>query len=190
LVEIDEFGSFIDPPFQHVFRFELGKFTRDESQHHALVFRYQAQRFEGSRSRRIVFEEIRVDVDLVEQRIRDEIVAALRAPMTLIVAAADVHREMKRRGPSGKRAVHHNRVSLEQEFLRVVTALAHRFPNSAVAQRSQRGLVDLHIAASRVGQHLQLAIERVDDVLPEKFEIGICFLADILTARTKVNDSR
>src|SRR5208337_1402890 len=112
----------------------FGELTGDESEHHGFVFWHQPQRFESSSTRSVVLQKVGVDVDPVEQGIGDQVVAAFGAPMTLIVAPANVHREMQSGWTSSKRTVHHVRIGIEQQRSRVVATLSHRLPDSRVAQ--------------------------------------------------------
>src|SRR6202008_4141842 len=48
--------------------------------------------------------------------------------------------------------------------------------------------IDLHVTASRVVQRGKLLAKGVDDVLPEKIEVGISLAADMLAPRTKMQD--
>ena len=73
------------------------------------------------------------DIDLIEQGVSHEVVATLCAPVTLIVAAANMHRQLQRRRAARKRAVHHLRISVEQQRARVVATLAQWLPDSRVA---------------------------------------------------------
>src|SRR5579875_3948448 len=57
-IELDILRRFVDTPLQRVFRFELGKFARHQSQHHRFIARHEAQRFERSGARRVVFKKI------------------------------------------------------------------------------------------------------------------------------------
>ena len=56
------------------------RFVRDEAEHDELARRHEAQRLEAARARVVVLEEEAVDVELAEQRLGDEVVAALGRP--------------------------------------------------------------------------------------------------------------
>src|SRR5271156_1827374 len=77
LVKSDESGGLVDSALERILRFELGKFARDQSEHDGLVFRHQPQRLETSGTRRVIFQKIRVDIDLIEQGVSHEVVATL-----------------------------------------------------------------------------------------------------------------
>ena len=111
------------------------------------MLRNEAQWFKCPGAPSVVFEEIRIDVDLIEQDVGREIVAAHRARMALVVATADMHRELNRGGPSGKRAIHDLRIDFEQESAAVVATLTQRFPAAPIAERSECRFVDLDVAA-------------------------------------------
>src|ERR1700687_1969276 len=69
LVEADIFRGLVDALFEQLLGFELGEFGGDESQHDGLVFGHQAQRLESAGARSVVFEEVGIDVYLIEQRV-------------------------------------------------------------------------------------------------------------------------
>src|SRR5271169_4013910 len=89
---------------------------------------------------------------------------------------------------SGERGVHDLGVGLEQELAAVIAAALEIRPARGVAQRGEGGLVDLHVTASRLEKRGELAAKGVDDVRPEKIEVGISLTADVLASGAEVQD--
>ena len=75
------------------FDLELAELGRHQAEDDGLALGQEAQRLEVARARVVVLEEVAVDVHLREQRLGDRLVAALRRPGALEVAAAQVHGE-------------------------------------------------------------------------------------------------
>src|SRR5579875_1985185 len=80
LLERHVLRGLVDASFQVVLRFELRRFRRHEPEYDLLARRHEAQRREGARALVVELEEEAVDVELAEQRLRDEVVAAGRRP--------------------------------------------------------------------------------------------------------------
>ena len=77
--------------FSSSFDLELRALGGDEAEHRDLALGQEAQRLEAARALGVVFEEIAVDVDLVEQQFGDRLVAAFRDPGAGEIAAAEMH---------------------------------------------------------------------------------------------------
>src|SRR6185437_5791315 len=97
-------------------------------------------------------------------------------------------RQMQSSGASRERGVHDRGVGLEQQLAAVVAAAREIRPAQSVAQRGERGFVDLHVTASRVVKRGELVAKSVDDVLPEKIEVGINLAADMLAPGAEMQD--
>src|SRR5262249_46510099 len=67
LVEVDEFCGFVDAPPDRIPRLELPGLGGDQPEHHGAVLRYQPQRLEAAGALGVVFHEIAVHLDAVEQ---------------------------------------------------------------------------------------------------------------------------
>src|SRR6202158_5816619 len=188
LVEADIFRGLVDSMFEQLLGFELGELGGDQSQDDCLVFGHQAQRLESDGAGSVVFETVVIDVDLVEQRVGNQVVAALGAPMALIVAAADVHREVQPGRASGERGVHDLGIGLEQELAAVVAPALEVRPARGIAQRSEGCFVDLHVTASGFVKSRELLAKSVDYVGPEKIEVGVGLAADIFASGAQMKD--
>src|SRR5262249_14191473 len=92
LVEIDEFRRLVDAALKRVLLLERAAFGGDEAEHHHLALGHEAQRLEAAGAVAVVFHEVGVDVDLVEQDFGHRLVAAAGHEARLEIAAAQVHR--------------------------------------------------------------------------------------------------
>src|ERR1041384_5071985 len=72
--------------------FERRRLAGQQPEHDHLIVRDETERLERSGSRVVVFEEVRVYVQLVEQRVSNGFVPALRDPGALHVAATQMDR--------------------------------------------------------------------------------------------------
>ena len=72
------FAACVDPALDLVFAFERAGLGGDEPEHHGLAFRHEAQRLEAAGALAVVFHEIAVHLDAVEQDLGDRLVAAAR----------------------------------------------------------------------------------------------------------------
>ena len=98
-------GRLLDAALEQVLGPPARALGRDEAEHHRLARRDESQRLERARALVVVLEEVAVDLEVAEQRLGDEVVAALGRPHRLVVAAAQMrgHREVV--GPVRQRAV-------------------------------------------------------------------------------------
>src|SRR5487761_1416759 len=78
----------VDAALQLVLALEPADFGGDEAEHDDLALGQEAQRTKIARARIVIFEEEAVDVDLVEERFGDRVIAALGDPRALEIAAA------------------------------------------------------------------------------------------------------
>ena len=151
LVDVDEFRRFLDPAHQHVAAFELAALGGDEAEHHGLALRHEAQRLEAAGALAVVFHEIAVHLDGVEQHLRHRLVAARRHEGGAEIAAAQMHRDRHVGGDVRHRRVDHVGIDFRQ-LVGVVAARGHLLAQFRIAQIGQVDLVDLQIAAAGVGE--------------------------------------
>src|SRR5208282_5231254 len=94
LIQRGKFGRLVDTALDVVLLFQLAALGGDKTQHDDLVaLRQEPQRLEAARARGIVFEEIAVVVQLIEQNFGNRLVTALRNPGRTEIAAANVGRD-------------------------------------------------------------------------------------------------
>src|SRR6476660_9676804 len=89
LFQCDEFGSFRDPAFDVFARLKRWVLAGQKAEDHHLVLRHEPQRLEAAGAGRVVFEKKCIDVELLEQSRRDEIITTFGAPMAAGIPAAD-----------------------------------------------------------------------------------------------------
>src|SRR6516162_8517999 len=75
LIEIGETGGLLDAPFDRVFTFQRAVLGRDQSEHRGAAFLQARQRLKAAGARGIVFHEIAVHLDAVEQHLLHGVVA-------------------------------------------------------------------------------------------------------------------
>src|SRR6266498_2015186 len=163
----------------------------DQAEHDQLALGDEAQRLEPAGAGVVVFEEEPVDPQLVEQRLGDEVVAALRRPGGPEVAAAHVGGDGHALRPARQRGVDLADVA-QVQVLGVVAALGHqpallgvgaaevapellhvevharvdRGGTAAVVHHARRGNGELRGRTRLVGQRLQrLEVIREDGPL-------------------------
>src|ERR1700680_4606016 len=92
LLEIGEFGGFLDAPLDGVLGFQGAGLRRHQAEHHEAIFLQALERFKTAGAVGLIFHEIAVHLDLVEQHFLLGVVAAGAHEGRFIVAAAQVHR--------------------------------------------------------------------------------------------------
>ena len=88
LIEWDETGSLVDATLEIFLAFEFRALRADQSKDDCLALGDEAERFKGTGSFVIVFEQEAVHGELVEEALGDRVVSAFCVPVTAIVAAA------------------------------------------------------------------------------------------------------
>ena len=151
---------------------ELAALRRHEAEDHHLALRDEAQRLEAARAGVVPLHEEAVDVELAEQRLGDEVVAALGRPGGAEVAAAHVRRHRKPGRPVGERLVDVADVGLVL-MLRVAADRAHVLALLRVVDVGEARVVELEIRAAELGDATHLLPVRSDEVGPELVEVGV-----------------
>ena len=139
----------LDPALEHVLVLELGALGRDEPEDHLLALGHETQRLEAAGALVVELEEVAVDVQVAEQRLGDEVVAALGGPHRLVVAAAQVRGDGHVRRLVGERAVDVPDVLLVQ----VLGVAADRLDVLALGRVVDVGearVVELQVAAAEL----------------------------------------
>ena len=148
-----------------------------------------AQRREIAGARVVVLEEVPVDLEVVEQHLRDGLVAAFGDPGALEIAAAEVDADRHPRGAIGDRRVDEARVAARQ-FVGIVAARPRALAHLRVAKIGEVRVVELQVAAARGGKRVDLGAVRGGDIGVERLEIGIGVAADRLAATAEVQHRR
>src|SRR5208282_5658350 len=74
LIDIDELRRLLDAALDLVAAFQPPGFAGDETEHHGLALGHEAQRLETAGALGVVFHEVAVHVDLIEQQLRHRLV--------------------------------------------------------------------------------------------------------------------
>jgi len=107
-----------------VFRLQLSAFRSDQAEYNGLVPRHQAQRLEATSALGVVFHEVAVHVNCIEQRFRHRLVTAGSDERRLKIATAQMHRDRHIRRDVGNRGVDHASIDCRQLF-RIVATIRH-----------------------------------------------------------------
>jgi hypothetical protein len=100
------------------------------------------------------------------------IVSTFGEPAALVVAAAEVHGDVQRRRVVRKRRADESRKHLVQAA-GIYRARARFDAPPRIAIERQRHLVELDVAATRIGERAELAAIRFDDVLAQPIGVRI-----------------
>ena len=189
LIERRELRGLVDAALEIVLAFELAGLGRHDAEHDLLAFRQHAQRLEAAGARVVVFHEIAVHVDLVEQDLLHGVVAARAHEGRFVVAAAHVHRDRHVGGDVRHR--HIDEVAVDfAELFGIVAAVAHLLAILLVAQHRDEHLVELEIAAAGVREGAHRLAVGLPDIVEEGVEIGIGRLVDRRRRRAAVDRGR
>lgn len=169
---------------------QLGCLAAHHAQHHDLVVRQVPQRAEVAGPRVIVLEEVDIDVELLEQRLGDGLVPALREPLRAVVAAAEVNADGHVLGPLGDGAVDEVRVLLGERARVLAVAAGRLLAHALVAQVREVGVVELDEAAPGRVQVGNLLLVHALEVLEEGLESRVGALVDGLAAAAEVHHGR
>src|SRR5262245_50837056 len=172
LVERDELRRLLDAAFELVLRLKAAALGGDEAEHHHLAPGHEAQRLEAAGARAVVFHEIGVDGDLVEQDLGHRLVAAGGDEGGLKIAAAQMHRLGHAGGQIGERGGDHTGIDVRQ-LVRIVAAVGDEGAQLGIAQIGEVDLVELEIAAAGVGEGAQRLAVALAEVAVELGHVGI-----------------
>jgi len=189
LLERHVLGGLVDAALEVVLRFELAELGRHQAEDDGLALGQEAERPEVARARVVVLEEVAVDAHLREQRLGDRLVAALRRPGALEVAAAQMNGERHAGRLLGHDPVDERGVAVRQ-LVRVVAARPCRLAHLVVAQVGEVGVVHLHVGAAGGRERAQLVAVGAGDILVERLEVGVVLAADAGAAAAKVQHRR
>ena len=151
LVERDVPRRLLDPPLQLVLVLELAALRGHEPEHDELARRHEAQRLEAAGAGVVVLEEEAVDLELAEQRLGDEVVAALGHPRGAEVAAAHVGRDRHALGAAGERLVDVADVALVQ-VLGVAALIGDHARAARIVEVGEARVVELQVRAAELAE--------------------------------------
>src|SRR5215831_7130724 len=177
LVERGIFRRLIDAAPELVLAFKPAGLGGHDAEHHGLALGQLAQRLEATGALAVVFHEVAVHVDFVEQDLLHGLVAAAAHEGGLIVAAAQMHGDGHVGGDVRHRGIDEIAVDLTELF-RIVAAILHLLAIVLVAQHRDEDLVELQIAAAGVGEGAHRLAIGLAEVVEERLERGIDLLVD------------
>src|ERR1700760_862862 len=90
LVGVDELRRGLDATLEQILVLQLGTLGGDQTEHHVLALRDEAQPLERAGALVVELQEVAVDVEVAEQCLGDEVVAPFGRPHRLVVSAAQV----------------------------------------------------------------------------------------------------
>src|SRR5262245_39675479 len=177
LIEIDELARLLDAPLDPVLGFELSGLRRHQPQHHGLALAHAPQRLEGTGAVGVVFHEIAVHLDAVEQDVRHRVVASAAHEGRAVVAAAQVHGDRHVGGNIRHRGIDQVGIALG-ELARVVATPFLGLAVVGVAQHGDEHLIELEIAATGVGEGAHALAVGGAELGEELLERRVGLLAD------------
>src|SRR4051795_1697749 len=177
LVEIDVLRRLLDAALELVLRLELAALRRDQPEHDDLALRHEAQRLESARALVVPLHEEAVDGELAEQRLGDEVVAALGHPGRAEVAAAHVRRDRHVVGAVLERLVDVADVELVL-VLGVAAETRDHLALLGVVEVGEARVVELQVRAPAVRERADLGGVRARQVAPEAVHVGVDVLVD------------
>src|ERR1700733_14709631 len=150
LVKIGELRCLFDAALDGVLAFEPAGLGRHQAEHGKAALLQALERLEAAGAFRVIFHEIAVHLDAVEQHFLHRVVAARAHEGRFIIAAAQMH---------GHRHVGRNirdrdidEIAVERaKCVRIVAAILHLLAVLRVAQHGDEHLVELQIAAAGAG---------------------------------------
>ena len=136
----------VDAALEVVLALELRALRRHQAEDDALARRHEPQRLEPAGAGVVVLQEEAVDLQPAEQRLGDEVVAALGHPRGAEVAAAHVRGDRQRVRAAGERGVDLPDVALVQ-VLGVAALRGELGALLGVVEVGQAGVVELQVGA-------------------------------------------
>src|SRR5262245_12468437 len=179
----------VDPPFELVLALEQAALRREKAEDDGLLGGDEAQWLEAPRAGAVVFEQIPVRLDLVEQRFRDGIVTTLGQPGGTEIAATEMDADGHIRRPRRDRAVDELRIAVHQAHW-VFADAPNPFSDALVAQERDVDLVDLQVTTARVGQVADLLTVDPREIGIERIHLRISVAIDGVAAAAEMERAR
>src|SRR6202035_1332737 len=177
LLDIGEFCGFLDAALDGVLGFQTAGLGRHQAEHRAAAFLQTPQRLETAGAVGVVFHEIAVHLDLVEQHFLLGLVAAGAHVGRFVVAAAQMHGHRHVRRNVRHRDV--DELAVERaERLRIVAAILHLLAIFWIAQHGDEDFVELQVAAARIGESAYGFFVNLAEIVEHGVELGIDRLVD------------
>lgn len=169
---------------------QLRRLAAHDTQHDHLALGQMPQRAEITGARIVVLEKVHIDIQLLEERLSNGLVAALREPLAAVVAAAQVDANGHVLGPLGNGAVDKLGVLLGQLGGILAVASGGFLAHLVVAQVGQVSVIELDKAAPSSVQVGNLLLIDAHEILKEGLQGRVGVLVDGLAAATEVHHGR
>src|SRR5580704_3328116 len=189
MFEIGEFGGFLDAPLDRVLGFQGAGLGRHQAEHSEAIFLQALERRKAAGAVGVVFHEIAVHLDLVEQHFLLGFVAARAHEGRFVVAAAQMHGHRHVRRNVGHRDVNELAVKRAERF-GIVAAVLHLLAIFRIAQHGYEHFVELQVAAAGISESTHGFFVRLAEIVEHRVELGIDRLVDRCADRATVQRRR
>src|SRR5215472_10575946 len=186
LVERHVFRGLVDPTLELVGTLQHALLRGDEAEYDHLALGYEAERGEAAGARRVVLQEVAVDLDLVEENLGHGIVATLGDPAAFEITAAEMHGDGHVPRPARDRAVDQPRVSVRQ-LLGILADAAHLVAQLRIAEIGEVHLIELQVGKTALCQSGHLLTVDAAEVGVELGDIGVGLLVYGLAAAAEMD---
>src|SRR3984893_2265305 len=171
LLDIGELGGFLDAPLDRILGFQGAGLGRHQAEHRAAAFLQTPQRLKTAGAVGVVFHEIAVHLDLVEQHFLFGLVAAGPHKGRFVVAAAQMHGHRHVRRNIGPRDVD-ELVGDRAGRFGVVAAILHLLAIFRIAQHGDEHFVELQVAAAGIGESAYGFFVGLAEIVEHRVEPG------------------
>src|ERR1700730_12853769 len=189
LLEVGELGGFLDAALDGVLGFQGAGLGRDQAEHSEAIFLQALERRKTAGAVGVVFHEITVHLDLVEQHFLLGFVAAGAHEGRFVVAAAQMHGHRHVRRNVGHRDVDELAVERAERF-GIVAAILHLLAILWIAQHADENFVELQVATAGIGESAHGFFVRLAEIGEHGVELGIDRLVDRRADRAAVQRRR
>jgi hypothetical protein len=163
-------AGLIDPPQEVVLGFERTAFGRNKAKYDHFVRRHEAQWREPARARRVVLQKEERDGEIIEQPLRDRIVAALRMPAAAAIASAQMHCNREALRQVAQHAIGDGYIGVDQCRPIVAARCQHR-PHSRIGKLGKGRFIDLHVATAGHRKGREFGAKCRNNVIPESIDV-------------------
>lgn len=181
-----DIGGFLQPSNDLLLVVERGLLRAHDAEDDDLVFGQVTQGLEVTAARIVVLEEVGVNVQLLEEDLRDGLVAARGEPFAAVVAAAEVDADLHVCGALGDGLVDELGI-FAGEGGEVLVAVFGLLAHVRVAEVGEVGVVELDEAAAGVVEAGEFLLVHAGEVLEELVEVGVGFDGDGGAAAAEVD---
>lgn len=180
-------SSLLQPPNNLLLVVQLVLLAAHDTQHNNLVLGQVAQGAEVTTARIVVLEEVRIDVEFLEENLSNRLVAAGREPLGAVVAAAQVDADLHVCGALGDGGVDESSVLAGQNGEVLATLVLGGCAHVRVAEVGEVCVVELDEAAAGLVERVEFLLVHAGEVLEEDVEVRVCRNVDAGAAAAEVD---